>query len=273
MKQKAYLINLLNYLKVMNGNKILKFIIIDILRNKWVITYTVFLLSISSGLMFFSKDSTKTVVSVLNIVLILVPLVSILFCSIHMYNSKEFIQMLLSQPVKRSTIFFAEYTGLVISLSASFLTGVILPLSIYGVSQVLIYLAITGIFLSVIFGAISVLISITTDEKVKGIGISLFLWLFFSVLYDGMVLLIYFAFNDYPLDKFMMLITSLNPVDLSRVLILLKLDISALLGYTGANFQKLAGSTSGIVLSFIILFIWSIVPLYLAHRKFLRKNF
>lgn len=257
----------------MNGNKILKFIIIDILRNKWVITYTVFLMLISSGLMFFSKDSTKAVVSVLNVVLILVPLVSILFCSIHMYNSKEFIQMLLSQPVKRSTIFFAEYTGLVISLSASFIAGVILPLSFYGISTVLIYLSVTGVFLSVIFGAISVLISISTDEKVKGIGISLFLWLFFSVLYDGLILLIYFAFNEYPLEKLMILITSLNPVDLSRVLILLKLDISALMGYTGANFQKIAGSLTGIILSFIILIIWSITPLLLARRKFLRKNF
>jgi Cu-processing system permease protein len=223
--------------------------------------------------MFFSKDSTKAIVSVLNVVLILVPLVSILFCSIHIYNSKEFIQMLLSQPVKRSTIFFAEYTGLVLSLSVSFLAGIILPLSFYGVSPILMYLALTGVFLSVIFGAFSVLISISTDEKVKGIGISLFLWLFFSVLYDGLVLLIYFAFNDYPLEKIMVIITSLNPVDLSRVLILLKLDISALMGYTGANFQKAAGSNTGILLSFAILIMWSITPLYFAYRKFIRKNF
>lgn len=257
----------------MNGNKILKFIIIDILRNKWVITYTLFLLSISLGLMYFGKDSTKTIVSVLNVVLILVPLVSILFCSIHFYNSREFIQMLLSQPVKRSTIFFAEYAGLVISLSFSFLAGVILPLSFYGISVILIYLALTGVFLSMIFGAISILITISTDEKVKGIGVSLFLWLFFSVLYDGFVLLIYFAFNDYPLDKFMILLTSLNPVDLSRVLILLKLDISALMGYTGANIQNITGSTLGIILSFVILLIWCIAPLYFAYRKFIRKNF
>jgi Cu-processing system permease protein len=257
----------------MNGNKILKFIILDILRNKWVITYTIFLMCISAGLMFFSKDSTKAIVSVLNVVLILVPLVSILFCSIHFYNSREFIQMLLSQPVKRSTIFFAEYTGLVISLSVSFLAGIILPLSFYGVSTILIYLALTGVFLSVIFSAFSVLISISTDEKVKGIGISLFLWLFFSVLYDGLVLLIYFAFNDYPLEKIMVIITTLNPVDLSRVLILLKLDISALMGYTGANFQKVAGSMTGIFLSFTVLIMWSVTPLYFAYRKFMKKNF
>lgn len=257
----------------MSGNKILKFIIIDILRNKWIITYTSFLILISTGLLFFSKDSTKAVISVLNLVLILVPLVSILFCSIHYYNSKEFIQMLLSQPVKRSTIFFAEYFGLVISLSVSYLVGIILPLTFYGFSIILFYLALTGVFLSIIFAAISMLISISADEKVKGIGISLFLWLFFSVLYDGLVLLIYFAFNDYPLEKVMIIITSLNPVDLSRVLILLKLDISALMGYTGANFQKLSGSFMGIVISFGILIIWSITPLYFAYKKFRMKNF
>lgn len=257
----------------MSGNKILKFIILDILRNKLVITYTIFLLCISMGLMFFSNDSTKAIVSMLNVVLLLVPLVSIVFSSIHFYNSREFIQMLLSQPVKRSTIFFAEYSGLAISLSVSFIAGIIVPLSFYGMPLILFYLALTGILLSFIFSAVAVLISVSTDEKVKGIGMSLFIWLYFSVLYDGLVLIIYFAFNNYPLEKLMLTLTALNPVDLSRVLILLKLDISALMGYTGANFQKVTGSLAGLVLSFTILIVWSIVPMFLAYKKFMKKNF
>lgn len=257
----------------MSGNKILKYIILDILRNKWVITYTSFLLCFTLGLMFFSSDSTKSVLSVLNVVLILVPLVSILFSSVHYYNSREFIEMLLSQPVKRSSIFFAEYSGIVISLSVSFIAGMVIPLTFYGINIVLFYLALSGIMLTLIFSAISVFISVVNDEKVKGIGILLFVWLFFSVLYDGIVLFIYFAFNDYPLEKIVLILTILNPVDLSRVLILLKLDISALMGYTGANFREITGSASGIIISFSALFIWSAVPVYFAYKKFLRKNF
>jgi len=257
----------------MSGNKILKYIILDILRNKWVITYTAFLLCFSLGLMFFSGDSTKSILSVLNIVLILVPLVSILFSSVHYYNSREFIEMLLSQPVKRSSIFFAEYTGIVISLSVSFIAGIVIPLSFYGINIVLFYLAFSGIMLTLIFSAISVFISVANDEKVKGIGILLFVWLFFSVLYDGIALFIYFTFNDYPLEKIVLMLTTLNPVDLSRVLILLKLDISSLMGYTGANFREITGSIAGIIISIAALLIWSAVPLYFARRKFIRKNF
>ena len=45
--------------------------------------------------------------------------------------------------------------------------------------------------------------------------------------------------EDYPLDKLSLTGTILNPIDLSRTLILLKLDISALLGYTRAIFKNL----------------------------------
>jgi len=59
----------------------------------------------------------------------------------------------------------------------------------------------------------------------------------FSILFDGLVLFLLFQFADYPLEKFMVGISGLNPVDLTRVLVLLQLDISAMMGYTGAVFK------------------------------------
>ena len=257
----------------MIGNKISKYVVFDILRNKWLITYTVFLLCISSGLIYFSHDTTKSVISILNVVLLLVPLVSIVFGTIHFYNSREFIEMLLSQPVKRSNIFWAEYLGLSVSLSLGFLIGVILPLSFYGVSAILIYLAITGVFLSFIFVAISMLTAVSYDEKVRGIGLSFFIWFYFAILFDGIVLLIYVLFNDYPLEKIVILLTSLNPIDLSRIMILLKLDISAMMGYSGATFHKFFGSMIGTISSLCMLMLWTAAPVFLALRKFRKKNF
>jgi Cu-processing system permease protein len=64
-----------------------------------------------------------------------------------------------------------------------------------------------------------------------------------------------------------------NPIDLSRILILLKLDISALLGYTGAVFQKFFGTGFGLVLSISVLSLWVILPLLNIYRKSRKKDF
>ncbi|MCX6163404.1 MAG: ABC transporter permease subunit [Ignavibacteriae bacterium] len=238
-----------------------------------MITYTLVLFGVSSGLVYFSHDETKSISSILNVVLIIVPLVSTLFGAMHYYNSKEFIQMLLTQPVKRKEIFKAEYSGISISLSLAFLIGVILPLSFYGISKAFVFLLITGIFLSFIFSALALLFSISIEDKVKGIGVLLFLWLFFSVLFDGLILIVYFTFGSYPLEKFTIIMTLLNPVDISRIMILLNLDLSALLGYTGATFLKFFGSFAGLSVTISSLFAWLVIPVILANRKFKKKDF
>ena len=65
----------------------------------------------------------------------------------------------------------------------------------------------------------------------------------------------------------------LNPIDLSRTLILLELDISALLGYTGAVFKKFFGTNFGLVVSFTMLVLWVILPVLRIVRKSKKKDF
>ena len=81
-----------------------------------------------------------------------------------------------------------------------------------------------------------------------------------------------FQFGDYPLEKAMVVFCSLNPVDLARILILLKIDISAMMGYTGAIFNQFFGSNSGIIYSSFIMILWISIPLFIALRKFRRKD-
>jgi Cu-processing system permease protein len=66
--------------------------------------------------------------------------------------------------------------------------------------------------------------------------------------------------------------SALNPVDLSRVLMLLKMDISAMMGVTSAVFRDVFGSGIGIAFAFGILLLWVFVPLWLSIRKFNRKD-
>ena len=67
-------------------------------------------------------------------------------------------------------------------------------------------------------------------------------------------------------------VTALNPIDLSRILILLKMDVSALMGYTGAVFKDFFGTTAGFGLAILVLMLWAIIPLAISVRKFNRKD-
>lgn len=253
-------------------NKIIKYVITDILRNKIVIVYTLFLLAASFSVFSLEDNSSKGLLSLLNIILIVVPLVSIIFSTIYMYNSAEFIELLLSQPLKRKSIWLSLFAGLASSLSIAFFIGAGIPVLIYQANMIGFTMLITGIILSVIFAAIAFLATVKTRDKAKGIGASIMLWLYFSLLFDGLVLFILFQFADYPMEKAMIGLSALNPIDLSRILILLQLDVSAMMGYTGAVFKEFFGAANGLMFTFLILLCWIIIPVWYSTRKFNTKD-
>jgi Cu-processing system permease protein len=257
----------------MATGKILKYVAYDLLRSRLVITYALLLLLISFGVIYIGRDVEKATLSLLNIVLIIVPLVSIIFGTIHYYNSRHFIEMLLTQPVNRSVIFWSEYFGLSVSLSFALIAGVGIPLLIYGVSVNGAYLILIGVLLTFIFSGLAFLSSVKNQDKAKGMGLSLMIWFFFAVIFDGLILLIYMFFSDYPLDKFMIAISALNPVDLARISMLLRMDISALMGYTGATIRNFFGSSLGTIYSISFMMLWIIIPVFIARRIFSKKNF
>ena len=252
--------------------KIIKYVIIDILRNRIVLAYTGFLLLLSLSIFNLEDNSAKGLLSLLNIILIIVPLVSILFSSIYVYNSAEFLELLVSQPLKRNTIWLSIFSGLACSLSLAFFVGVGVPVLLYEFTATGLIMLSVGLLLSVIFVAIAMLATVKTRDKAKGIGVSILLWLYFSLLFDGLVLFLLFQFADYPLEKAMIGMSAFNPIDLSRILVLLKMDVSALMGFTGAVFKDFFGTASGLVISFLVLLLWIIVPAWLSTRKFNRKD-
>ena len=253
-------------------NKIIKYVIADILRNKIVMVYTVFLLAASFTVFSLEDNSSKGLLSLLNIILIVVPLVSIIFSTIYIYNSAEFIELLVSQPLKRKSIWLSLFTGLAASLSIAFFLGAGIPVLIFQANMIGFTMIITGILLSIIFVAIAMLSTVKTRDKAKGIGAAIMLWLYFSLLFDGFVLFLLFQFADYPMEKFMIGVSAFNPIDLSRILILLQLDVSAMMGYTGAVFKDFFGTYTGLLFSFSVLLFWIILPIWYSTRKFNTKD-
>jgi len=252
--------------------KIIKYVTGDILRNKIVLVYTAILLITSFSVFGLEDNATKGLLSLLNIILLIVPLVSIIFSTIYVYNSNEFIELLVSQPLQRKTIWLSLYTGLALALSLAFFIGVGIPLLIYHSGWLGILMCGVGIFISIIFVGIAMLAAVQTRDKAKGIGVVILLWLYFSLLFDGLVLFLLFQFADYPLEKPMIAISAMNPIDMGRILIMLQMDVAAMLGYTGAVFKEFFGSITGILFTFSVLLFWILLPLYWSLRKFKSKD-
>jgi Cu-processing system permease protein len=252
--------------------RIIKYVLYDILQNRIVIGYTLFLLAVSMGLFGLSDDPTKGLISLLNIVLIVTPLVSVVFATIHFYNASEFIELLAAQPIRRGVIVWSQFLGLVVALLIAVLFGIGIPIALYMPTATGLSLLGASIGLTVVFVALALLASVITRDKAKGIGVALLLWFYFALLYDALVLFILFSFADYPLEKVTLVLAALNPIDLARVVVLLQMDISALMGYTGALFREWLGSSWGIISAMSILLLWAVVPMLLAVRVFRKKD-
>lgn len=252
--------------------RVIKYVFYDILRTRFILFYTLLLVVSTFALYHLEGDPGKVTMSLLNIVLMVVPLVSIIFTTIHFYNSYEFIEVMLAQPISRKVVFISEFLAVAFSLCGAFFVGITMPMLIFGISASGLSLIFTGLSLTMVFVAMAFLASVLTRDKAKAIGIALLFWFYFSLIYDGFLLWFVYAFDDYPLEKITLTLIALNPVDLARVIMLLQLDISALMGYTGAFYKEFFGSSGGMLFSSGILFLWIVIPFLFALKVFSKKD-
>jgi len=250
----------------------------NVLRSRWMLVYTLFFLAASYGLLRFAGSGTKALLSLMSVVLFLVPLVTVVYGTVYLYGAREFTELLLAQPVKRWQLYTGLYLGLTVPLSLGLAAGVSLPFVLNGFDEpalagTLAVLVLAGVALTSVFTALAFLIALRYDDRLRGLGAAIGLWLVLSLVYDGLVLFLIATFGDYPLERAVLALTLANPVDLARVMLLLRFDISALMGYTGAVFQRFFGGASGAALAAVILGIWMAAPIALGQRAFRRKDF
>ena len=258
--------------------KIIKYSFYDLMRSRWSYVYFAFYFALGFVLLFLNNDINKAVITLMNIIIVLTPLIGTIFGVMYYYNSKEFTELLLAQPIKRNRIFLGQYLGVSFSLTLSLVLGLGVPFVIYGLVNSpaifdFVLLLITGTFLNFIFVALAFNIALSNENRIKGFGYAILMWLFLAVVYDGLFLISLVIFNEYPLDKISLFATMFNPIDLSRILIILKLDISALLGYTGAVFQQFFGTLLGMITSFVVLTFWVVLPVGRIALKANKKDF
>jgi Cu-processing system permease protein len=260
----------------MNTIKILRYQTRDVLRSRWIPGYGLFFLLVTDALFRFGGDGERVVLSLMNLVLLLVPLSALMLGVMYLYSSREYVELLLTQPIRRSELFLGLFGGLTLPLCGAFLAGVGLPFLLHGAAgsgAALPILLLTGVVLTIVFVALAFGLALATEDRTKGMGLALLCWMTFAILYNGLVLLVVQLMADYPLDRAVIALSVLNPIDLARILLLLNLDAAALMGFTGAVFERFFGGATGRLVTLAALTLWIAVPLVLGRRTFLRKNF
>ena len=262
----------------MTAAKVLRYELRDLLRSRWILGYVLLLMALTDALLRFGGGGSRAVLSLLNVVLVFVPLVSIVFGAMYLYGARDFIELLLAQPVGRTALFAGLYGGLAAPLAAAFVLGVGLPFLWGGTGEgslagPLAMLLAAGVLLTLVFTALAFLVSLLFQDRAKGLAAALLVWLAATALYDALIVLVAVAFADRPLEVPLIGLILLNPVDLGRVLLLLQFDTAALMGYTGAVFERFFGSRLGAAVTATALVLWCAGPLVLAVGRFRHQDF
>jgi len=255
---------------------IVRYLIRDVARSRLLVFYAAFFLLLTESFLRFS-GSASAVLSLSNATLLIVPLVTLSFAVMHVYNQQPFQLLLLSQPLERRTLFLGSFLGLTIPLSIAYTIGVSLPFALrawHGADGIaMLLMLMSGICLTAIFVALALTIAVTIDDHTKGFAAAVTIWLLLSVFYDGLILVLIRLFADYPIERAVVASIVVNPIDLFRTIEMLHFDIAALMGYTGTVIHDALLSRVGIIVAVLSTLTWIALPYAFARRRFVYKDF
>lgn len=252
------------------------------IRNRWTLLFAGVFGILVVGIAYFGmlaegfagvQSFSRTSASVVNMVLYLVPLISLTMGTISFTGDKGSTELLFSQPIPRSAVLMGKVLGLFCSIALSLLGGFLLAGAIIVFSAgsegflPYILLILLSMMLSLVFLCLAALIAIANKRKAKAFGISLFLWFVFVLFYDlaamGMALILRGQASNY----FLFFSLFGNPVDMVRVAALITLDNVTIFGAAGAALLRfLGGPLAGVAVLLLSLAAWIIVPLEVARR-------
>jgi Cu-processing system permease protein len=256
-----------------NVGILLKYGLYNQLRNRWLIGFALFFFGAAYALLGFGGDERKAVASLVNIVILICPSVAILYSTVFWYASASFNHLLLMQPVKRAEIFLSTWLAIALNLSGALALGTVAAfvMSGYGVKEVG-QLVLISTFLIFIFSAMGVLCSVVAVDRMRGLAAALGIWLYFSLIHDGIAFLVLMSFRDYPIEKFIYAWMAFNPIDLARLYLIYRFDLAALMGYTGSILQQMVGGRMMLTLFCSGLCMWIVIPALVTERKFRRSD-
>ena len=258
------------------------------IRNRWTMifagVFSVLVLAISyfglvtAGAIGF-QGFARTSASLLNLVLYVIPLVALTMGTLSFTSDASANELLYSQPVSRIDVMLGKLSGLFAAIvTATFigfgLAGIIIAIKggTEGASRYPILIAFS-LLLALIFLSLSALVSVVCKRKTKAFGVSVFVWFFFVLFYDLLVIGSTFLFKERTANALIFGSLFGNPVDIVRVSCLMMLDGRNIFGAAGASLLKFTGGEgTGLTVLALTLAIWIVAPAGLAHTLMRRQD-
>ena len=257
------------------------------IRNKWTLILSVAFGILSLAISYFGlitagavgfQGFTRTAASLLNLVLYLIPVVSLSMVTLSLTGERGANELLFSQPVRRSEILLGKVLGLFLSIFTATLFGFglagVVIASKTGMSGLMRYLGFIGLaqLLALVFLSLGALVATLAETRAKASGVALFVWFFFVLFYDLLVMGISFLLRERIANQFIFLSLFGNPVDMVRVSGLILMGNLTMFGAAGAGLIKfLGGRLISNLLLIGALLLWAIAPFLIASRS-LRKR-
>ncbi|MBS1807915.1 MAG: ABC transporter permease subunit [Acidobacteria bacterium] len=258
------------------------------IRNKWTLifagVFSVLVLAISyfgmitAGAIGF-QGFTRTSASLLNLVLYIVPLVALVMGTLSFTSEKGASEMLFAQPVTRGEIWLGKLLGLFGSMLTATLIGFGLGGFVIamkaGTAGALRYPLFVGfsLLLALVFLSLSALIAALCQRKNRAFGVVMFLWFFFVLFYDLLVIGGTFLFKERTANHFIFASLFGNPVDMTRVGSLIVLNGKEIFGVAGAALMKFfGGEVTSISLLVLGMTVWIVAPFLLSQRLLKRQD-
>ncbi|MBI4848552.1 MAG: ABC transporter permease subunit [Nitrospirae bacterium] len=257
----------------------------DKLKSRWVLViaagFAVFTLVISyfggatSGVAGF-RSMDATIASLTSLVTYFIPILALTLGGgiIADERDKGTLEIYLAAPVSVAELISGKFIGLAIALTLSTLVGLgvsgIVLLAEIGMNALSSYLIfmLNSVILGIIFLSISFVVSILFTERARVIAFTVFLWLFFAILYDlgliGLLIITKGAVGEEIFSGLLML----NPVDVYRILNFL--SIGELKVFLGLAAVELPAYMKMPVLWAISL-LWVVLPLIMSYHFFKRR--
>jgi Cu-processing system permease protein len=227
------------------------------------------------------QDFSRTAASLVQLVLLLVPLTALLLGVLALASDRGNAELLFSQPVGRGVILLGRVAGLFEALVAAQALG-------FGAAGLVIYSqagteGVGGFF--VLIGASMVLTAICLGlaafivagnigrRRSRALALALVTWLVMVVLFDLVALGLASLLGSGSASRLLISAAILNPVDAVRTAALLGIEGKAAFGAASLALLRFAGGAgrAGALLGASML-LWLTLPLALAARRLARAD-
>jgi len=259
----------------------------DARRNRWYLIYVLVFTGLSLALAWMGMTGLgdyglagfgRTAASIINIVLLVVPLMGLTLGAISLAGERErnTLQYLLAQPVTQFEVLFGKYLGLAIALFSALVLGFGISgifISFQGGSaEINLYLlmVLLAFMLALVSLSLGFLISSMVRKGSTAISIALFIWLLLLIFGDlglmGTSIMLRLGVGQ------LLTLTLLNPMQIFKIAAILNIRGSLeVLGPAGIYAVRTYGTQlmPGLI---GVMLAWTLLPLTFAYYAFRRSG-